>query len=121
MAGMDANSKKLNEELFNALCGGTDPAKQAQDAVNDLVRTTMREDSFHRCLFPSLLITDDDLDRAVECNKPVKVLDHEDLAAAWACSVDAPVAIVVDGDDVLYLPGECNPLQLRRPRVLVLD
>jgi hypothetical protein len=51
--------------------------KQAVDAVNDFTRTKMREDGFYRRIMPPLTITNDELDRQVDTDKPVKVVDKE--------------------------------------------
>ena len=51
--------------------------KQAQDAVNDYVRVRMREDGFGRRIIPPVQITNDELDRQVDTDKPVKVVDKE--------------------------------------------
>jgi hypothetical protein len=58
--------------------------KKAVDAVNNFTRTKMREDSFHRKLVPPTQITNDELDRQVDTDKPVKVIDKE---------ADSPAAI----------------------------
>ena len=51
--------------------------KQAQDAVNDYIRVRMREDGFHRRILPPVQITNDELDRQVDTDKPVKIVDKE--------------------------------------------
>lgn len=51
--------------------------KKAEDAVNAFTRTTMREDSFRRKLMAPVTITNDELDRQVDTDKPVKVIDKE--------------------------------------------
>jgi hypothetical protein len=58
--------------------------KKAVDAVNNFTRTKMREDSFHRKLVPPTQITNEELDRQVDTDKPVKVIDKE---------ADSPAAI----------------------------
>lgn len=71
-------SKLLNEALFEKL-SSTNPnlVKEAVDAVNDFTRTTMREDGFFRRIMPPLPITNDELDRQVNTDKPVKIVDKE--------------------------------------------
>lgn len=51
--------------------------KKAVDAVNNFTRTTMREDSFQRKIMEPVTITNDELDRQVDTDKPVKVIDKE--------------------------------------------
>jgi hypothetical protein len=71
-------SKLLNEALFEKL-SSTDPImqKEAVDAVNDFTRTKMREDGFFRRIMPPVPISNDQLDRQVGTDKPVKVVDKE--------------------------------------------
>jgi hypothetical protein len=66
----------LNETLFEQL-DTPGMQKQAVDAVNDFTRTKMREDGFYRRIMPPLTITNDELDRQVDTDKPVKVVDKE--------------------------------------------
>ena len=66
----------LNETLFEQL-DSPGMYKQAVDAVNDFTRTKMREDGFYRRIMPPLTITNDELDRQVDTDKPVKVVDKE--------------------------------------------
>lgn len=66
----------LNETLFEQL-DTPGLQKQAIDAVNDFTRTKMREDGFYRRIMPPLTITNDELDRQVDTDKPVKVVDKE--------------------------------------------
>lgn len=66
----------LNETLFEQL-ETPGMQKQAIDAVNDFTRTKMREDGFYRRIMPPLTITNDELDRQVDTDKPVKVVDKE--------------------------------------------
>jgi hypothetical protein len=56
------------------------------DAVNDFTRTKMREDGFYRRIMPPIPITNDELDRQVWTDKPVKVVDKEP---------DSPAAISI--------------------------
>ena len=66
----------LNETLFEQL-DNPGLQKQAVDAVNDFTRTKMREDGFYRRIMPPLTITNDELDRQVDTDKPVKIVDKE--------------------------------------------
>ena len=71
-------SKLLNEAIFEKL-SSRDPGleKQAVDAVNDFTRVKMREDGFYRRIMPPIPISNDELDRQVDTDKPVKVVDKE--------------------------------------------
>ena len=73
----------LNETLFEQL-DTPGMQKQAIDAVNDFTRTKMREDGFFRRIMPPLTITNDELDRQVDTDKPVKVVDKEPDSPAAA-------------------------------------
>ncbi len=99
-------SKLLNEAIFEKL-SSRDPAleKQAVDAVNDFTRTKMREDGFYRRLMPPIPISNDDLDRQVDTDKPVKVVDKEP---------DSPAAISIP---FATLPTN---LYIRGPRYRVM-
>jgi hypothetical protein len=80
-----AATRLLNETLFEQLqTPGRE--KQAIDAVNDFTRTKMREDGFYRRIMPPLQISNDELDRQVDTDKPVKVVDKEP---------DSPAAISI--------------------------
>ena len=71
-----AEIQQLNDTLFEQLqTPGME--KQAIDAVNDFTRTKMREDGFYRRIMPPLTISNDELDRQVDIDKPVKVVDKE--------------------------------------------
>ena len=80
-----AEVQMLNETLFEQL-NTPGMEKQAIDAVNDFTRTKMREDGFYRRILPPLQISNDELDRQVDTDKPVKVIDKE---------VDSPAAISI--------------------------
>lgn len=60
--------------------------KRAIDAVNDFTRIKVREDGFYRKIQPFLPISNDELDRQVDTDKPVKVVDKEP---------DSPAAITI--------------------------
>jgi hypothetical protein len=93
-------SKLLNEVLFEKLAS-RDPVleKQAIDAVNDFTRTTMREDGFYRRIMPSVSISNDELDRQVDTDKPVKVVDKEPNSPA---AISIPFATLPKN---LYIKG----------------
>ena len=71
-----AQIRQLNETLFEQL-DTPGMQKQAIDAVNDYTRTKMREDGFARKIIPLLTITNEELDRQVDTDNPVKVIDKE--------------------------------------------
>jgi len=99
-------AKLLNETIFEKL-SSRDPVleKQAIDAVNDFTRTKMREDGFYRRIMPPIPITNDELDRQVDTDKPVKVVDKEP---------DSPAAISIP---FATLPQN---LYIRGPRYRVM-
>lgn len=80
-------TKAINEALFEKL-SSRDPLmeKEAIDAVNDFTRTKMREEGFFRKIIPPLQLTNDELDRQVDSDKPSKVVDKEP---------DSPAAISI--------------------------
>jgi hypothetical protein len=80
-------SELLSKVTFDKL-SSRDPVleKQAIDKVNDFTRTKMREDGFYRRVMPPIPITNDDLDRAIDTDKPIKIVDRE---------MDSPAAISI--------------------------
>lgn len=80
-----SETRLLNETLFEQL-STPGMEKKAVDAVNDFTRTKMREDGFYRRIIPPLQISNDELDRQVDTDKPVKVIDKEP---------DSPAAISI--------------------------
>lgn len=99
-------SKLLNETLFEKLSSHDHVLeKQAIDAVNDFTRTKMREDGFFRRIMPPLPIGNDDLDRQVQTDKPIKIVDKEP---------DSPAAISIP---FATLPQN---LYIRGPRYAVM-
>lgn len=99
-------ARLVNTALFEKLAS-RDPImeKEAIDAVNDFTRTKMREDGFFRRIMPPVPISNDELDRQVTTDKPVKVVDKEP---------DSPAAISI--------PFATLPMNLyiRGPRYLVM-
>lgn len=71
-----SETQLLNETLFEQL-STPGMEKQAIDAVNDFTRIKMREDGFYRLIMPPLTISNDELDRQVDTDKPVKIIDKE--------------------------------------------
>lgn len=80
-----AEARMVNETLFSQL-STPGMEKRAIDAVNDFTRVKMREDGFYRRIIPPLQIANDELDRQVDTDKPVKVVDKEP---------DSPAAISI--------------------------
>jgi len=93
-------NKLLNETLFDKL-SSRDPVleKQAIDAVNDFTRVKMREDGFYRRIMPPIPITNDELDRQVDTDKPVKIVDKEPESPA---AISIPFATLPQN---LYIRG----------------
>jgi hypothetical protein len=65
-----------NETLLSQL---SDPAlvKNAEDTVQNFTRTRMREDGFYPKIIPPLPVTNDQLTRRVDTDKPYMVIDKE--------------------------------------------
>lgn len=76
---MSENIAKQSNAAFLDRLESDDPAmvKSAADGVNDFTRTKMREDGFLRRILPPIPISDDELDREVHTDKPVKIVDLE--------------------------------------------
>lgn len=75
MPGTNVPAREINDAFFNSVDRGLE--KQAQDAVNEYIRVRMREDGFTRRIIPPVQITNDELDRQVDTDKPVKIVDKE--------------------------------------------
>ena len=94
-------SKLLGKVIFEKLSSRDSTLeKQAVDAVNDFTRTKMREDGFYRRIMPPIPISNDDLDRAVDTDKPVKIVDKEPDSPA---AISIPFATLPTN---LYIRGD---------------
>lgn len=71
-----SETQLINSTLFDQL-STPGMEKQAIDAVNDFTRIKMREDGIARRIMPPLTISNDELDRQVDTDKPVKIIDKE--------------------------------------------
>ncbi len=71
-----SQAQLVNNTIFEQL-GTPGMEKIAVDAVNDFTRVRMREDGVYRRILPPLQISNDELDRQVDTDKPVKVIDKE--------------------------------------------
>jgi hypothetical protein len=93
-----AEARAVNETLMEQL-STPGMEKRAIDAVNDFTRVKMREDGFYRRILPPLQISNDDLDRQIDTDKPVKVVDKEpDSPAAISLPfASLPINIYIKG------------------------
>jgi hypothetical protein len=66
----------LNGRLFEQLAQ-SGQQQAAIDAVNEFTRTKMREDSFYRKILPPLQIANDELDRSIDTDLPVRFGDPD--------------------------------------------
>jgi hypothetical protein len=66
----------LNEALFEQLAT-PGMEKNALDAVTEFTRVRVREDGFYRRIMPPVQVSNDDLDRQVDTDKPVIIVDKE--------------------------------------------
>jgi hypothetical protein len=81
------STKAVNMAFYDKITSDDNGlVKDAQQAVNDFTRTKMREDGFWRKILPPVPITNDELDRQVDTEKNVKVVDKEP---------DSPAAISI--------------------------
>jgi len=81
----DLDSKAVNELFMNNIMSDDQgQVKLAQQAVNDFTRVKMREDGFWRRILPPVPIANDELDRQVDTDKNVKVVDKEPNSPAAA-------------------------------------
>lgn len=83
----EPSARLVNETVLSKLTSNDAGLfKEAQDAINDYTRVRVREDGFLRRIMPPITITNDELDKQVETDKPVKIVDKE---------ADSPGAISV--------------------------
>lgn len=81
----DPTSRITSDQFWDHI-SSDNPAiiKNAEDAVNAFIRVKMREDGFWRKILPPIPISNDDLDRQVDTDKPTIVLDKEPNSPAAA-------------------------------------
>jgi hypothetical protein len=71
----------------------------AAGSINDFVRQNVREAGFLRRIVPSFTISNDELDRAVDTDRPIKVLDRPmDLRQQLADSAIRDLMAEMDAD-----------------------
>jgi len=64
-------------DMLDKQASAPEMVKKAADTITEFTRVKMREDGFWRKILPPLTITNDDLDRQVDTDKPVRVVDKE--------------------------------------------
>lgn len=86
----DPTSRITSEQFWDHISSDNPSiVKNAEDAVNAFIRVKMREDGFWRKIIPPIPISNDDLDRQVDTDKPTIVLDKEPNSPA---AVSVPYA-----------------------------
>ena len=79
------STKAINQAFFEKITSDNEGMrKEAQQAVNDFTRVKMREDGFWRKILPPVPLTNDELDRQVDTDKNVKIVDKEPESPAAA-------------------------------------
>jgi hypothetical protein len=68
-------AKEVNHALLDMFDKGLQ--KEAREVVTDFVRMKMREEGFMRQIIPPVQVTDDDLDKQVQTDKPVIICERE--------------------------------------------
>ena len=71
----EVNTKAVNEAFLGMLDKGN--IKEAADAGSEFTRVYMREEAATDKILPAQLIGNDELDRQVDTDKPVKIIDRE--------------------------------------------
>lgn len=74
------STKALNAAFMSLLDKGL--VKEASDSASEFTRIYMREESFCDKILPPQLIGNDELDRQVDTDKPVKIIDKEPNSSA---------------------------------------
>jgi hypothetical protein len=80
----DISTRAINANFLDQFTGSPEMIKQAADTVSEFTRVKMREDGFWRKILPPLAISNDELDRQVDTDKPVRVVDKEPNSPAAA-------------------------------------
>ena len=92
----DLDAKAVNQLFMdNMTSDDSGQVKLAQQAVNDFTRVRMREDGFWRRILPPVPIANDELDRQVDTDKNVKVVDKEPGSPAAASVPFSPTLTAV--------------------------
>lgn len=65
----------LNSQFFDKLAKGE--SQKAAEAITDFTRVTLREEGLLRKVLPPQTITSADLDKQLDTDKPVKIVDKE--------------------------------------------
>lgn len=104
-----ADVRQFSEQCFERL-SSRDPqlVKQAEDDINSFTRTKVREDGFYRKLIRIVPITNDELDRQYNSEKPSKVIDKEPDSPA---AISIPFATLPTN---LYIRGDRYLVQFDR-------
>jgi hypothetical protein len=77
----EAQSRQVKKTLIEKL-SPSGVKKQAIDTVNRLTRAKRREDGFDRRVMPPLQINNDELNRQVDTDNPVRDVDKEPDSSA---------------------------------------
>lgn len=77
-----AETKAVNEAFLSMLDSGDGYNKAAADAASEYTRVFMREESFLDKILPPILVGNDELDRQVDTDKPVIIVDKEPASPA---------------------------------------
>lgn len=74
----ELDTKAINQAFFDRVNSG-EPGmvKDAQDTATEFTRRRMREDGFARKIIPPVTVTNEDLNRQVDTDKPTIVVDME--------------------------------------------
>lgn len=110
MAGMTQEETRLVSRAIFEKLASRDPVleKQAVDSVNKFTRTKVREDGYYRKIMPPIPITNDELDRDVTHDRPVKIVDKEPNSPA---AISIPFATQPSN---LYIRGDRYKIHFER-------
>ena len=72
---IETTAREINGRFVDQIEGGH--VKEAADLVTDYIRMKMREEGFARPIMNPVQITDDQLDRAVDTDKPMVICEKE--------------------------------------------
>lgn len=73
----EPNAAVLNANFLAKIAAGPEYVKQASDTATDYTRLTLREEGLLRKILPPKTVTAADMDKQLDTDKPVKILDKE--------------------------------------------
>lgn len=95
----DCNNKFVKEQFLNMVQQGGEFTKAAAVTASSYIRTRLKEEGLLRKIFTPIKITNDQLDKTVDSDKPTKIVEKEVDATALVLPFrDSPPAEYITGE-----------------------